>query len=81
MTPAEFKKGLETSSRGLDGKTKIIPYTDYGSWLKTQSKEFQESVIGKKRTALLRSGKITFSKMYTQNGKYITVKDLEMKYK
>jgi SPP1 gp7 family putative phage head morphogenesis protein len=80
MTPAEFKKGLQTSSRGLDGKTKIIPYQDYGTWLKTQPVKFQESVIGVARTKMLNDGTISFTKMYV-GGKYLTVKDLERLYK
>ncbi len=80
MTPTEFKKGLERSSRGVDGKTKIIDFTNYGAWLKTQPKAFQEEVLGKKRAGLLRSGKITYSKMWVGN-RYLSVKELEKKYK
>ena len=81
MTPTEFKKGLETSSRGVDGKTKIIDYTSYGNWIKTQPRAFQESVLGVKRTKMLNDGTITFKKMFTKNGNYITVKELERRYK
>lgn len=81
MTVREFRGGLERASRGPDGKTKIIGYTSYGSWLKTQSIDFQESVIGVKRTKLLNDGKISYDKLWTQNGNYLTVKELERRYK
>jgi SPP1 gp7 family putative phage head morphogenesis protein len=80
MTAAEMKRELEVSTRGPSGKTEIKKYQTYGTWLQTQPKEFIESVIGQKRTKMLLDGRITFDKMYTQNGKYLTVEQLETKY-
>ena len=80
MSPTEFKKGLEVSTRGEDGKTVIKAYRTYGDFLKNQSKSFQREVIGKKRTELLRSGKITFDKMWTQDKNYISVEKLRKLY-
>jgi len=76
----EIKEDLERPQRGEDGKTIIKPYQDYGTWIQTQSKEFQEEVLGVERSKLLRDDKITFKKMYTASGKQKTVEDLKKHY-
>ena len=80
MTAAEFKKGLQSSSRGPDGKTNIIDYKTYGEWLGTQKLSFQEEILGKRRAKLFNDGKVSYSKMFTRNGSYVTVADLEKRY-
>jgi len=46
-------------TRGEDGLKKVAAETDYYSWLKTQSAEFQDDVVGPTRGKLLRNGGIT----------------------
>ncbi len=81
MEPAEFKKSLERGQRGQSGQTTHVDYTNYGGWLKTQPLSFQREVLGTKRAQLFNDGKITFSKLFTRDGHYMSVKDLEKRYK
>lgn len=49
----------------------------YGEWLKKQSKGFQESVLGKRRTELYRAGKIEVSQFVDRTGRSLTIEELE----
>lgn len=80
LTCQEMKADLERPQRGPDGKTVIKPYKDYGSWIKTQTPDFQAEVLGTARAELLQNNEITFSKMYTNTGKRKTVEDLRKQY-
>lgn len=52
----ELQGGGTQFARGEDGPTRVSANLDYYDWLKTQSAEFQDSVIGSKRGKLLREG-------------------------
>lgn len=78
---SDVKKDLTRVERGPDGKSKPTgKYEDYGKWILTQPKSFQEEVLGIKRSKLLRDGDITFKKMYTSTGSRKTVADIEAHY-
>jgi hypothetical protein len=51
----------------------------YGGFLKRQSKEFQNEVLGPKRAALFRSGKVSISNFTDDNGRVLTLKQLAEK--
>ena len=52
-----LNRGETRAARNPDGKIEKVPAKQtYYSWLKNQPKAFQESVIGTKRTKLLRDG-------------------------
>jgi len=53
--------------------------TTYNSWLKQQSKEFQDDVLGVERAKLFRSGKITLDKFVDEKGRTLTLKELAAK--
>lgn len=81
MTCAQMKKDLTRVERGPDGKSRPTDkYQDYGTWIKTQPKDFQEEVLGIQRTKLLNDGTITFKKMYTQSGSIKTIDDIKKHY-
>jgi hypothetical protein len=55
--------------------------TDYQQWLKRQPRSVQEQILGVKRTELLRSGKLTIDKFYSNNNDLYTLKELSRRYK
>jgi hypothetical protein len=82
MSCSEAKSSLGRVARGPSGRSQTLgKYETFGEWILTQPKKFQEEVLGKKRAKLLRDGKITFDKMYTQAGKRRTVQSIEEHYK
>lgn len=74
---AEMKKDIDRPYRDPEtGKSIKAPYKDFGSWIQTQPKWFQEQVLGKRRAQLLRTGQIGFGKMYTRSGDRKTLEQL-----
>lgn len=51
--------------------------TDYNSWLKTQSKEVQQDVLGKTRLKLWKNNKLFMADMVHQNGRQLTLAELK----
>lgn len=49
---------------------------DFGSFLARQSKEFQETVLGKTRTELYRKGDLSLKELISPKGKYYTLDEL-----
>jgi len=47
----------------------------YGSWLKTQPKEFQDDVLGKTRAEYFRSGQVSIDR-FTRDGKLLSLEQL-----
>ena len=64
--------------RELTGQ--IPATTTYQEWLKSQSKEFQEDVLGKTKAALFRNGNLKLDKFVNNNGTELTLKQLAKKY-
>lgn len=73
-----FKKVPEVTKTDLGDRPQE---TDYQQWLKRQLKSVQEQVLGVKRTELLRSGKLTLDKFYSNNNDLYTLKELSRRYK
>jgi hypothetical protein len=51
-----FNPGAARPSKGSDGAEEVAAGTTYNSWLRKQSDEFQNDVLGVKRAELFRSG-------------------------
>lgn len=49
----------------------------YSGWLRQQTKEVQNEVLGEQRAKLFRSGKLTLDKFVDKTGSLYTLKDLE----
>ena len=49
---------------------------DFGSFLSRQTKEFQETVLGKQRTELYRKGELSLKDLISPKGKYYTIDEL-----
>lgn len=50
--------------------------TTYGEWLRSQSVEFQEDVLGKTKAKLFREGGLTLDKFVNRNGDELTIKEI-----
>jgi hypothetical protein len=59
----------------MDGQ--VPQETSYPEWLKAQSAERQDEVLGPTRGALLREGKIEFKDMYDAKGQFLTLEEME----
>ncbi len=57
----------------VDGKIK------YGDWLRTQSKEFAEEVMGKQRAELFLDNKLSIDKFINDKGKWIDLDTIQRK--
>ena len=53
--------------------------TDYDTFLRKQSKEFQEEVLGVERARLYRSGKELIGKYIDKSGRFYTLKELKQR--
>ena len=61
----------------LDGQ--IPAETDYATWLKKQSSARQIEVLGPTRARLMSEGNLPLERMYSQNGRYLTLDQLREK--
>ncbi|USZ48125.1 minor capsid protein [Halomonas sp. DN3] len=52
----------------------------YGGWLKRQPKEFQDDVLGPRRAALFRSGKLRIDQFTDDMGRALTLDELAARY-
>ena len=52
----------------------------YGGWLKRQPKEFQDDVLGPRRAALFRSGKLRIDQFVDDMGRALTLDELAARY-
>lgn len=68
----ELDKGTRAS---MDGQ--VSSDIEYQEWLKSQSPERQEKILGKERAKLLQEGKINPEKFFTENGRYLSLDELK----
>lgn len=66
--------GVAETRASIEGP--VSAKTTYSSFLKQQSKEFQDNVLGKERAKLFRSGKIPLDK-FTDHGRVLTLDELK----
>jgi len=65
---------------GSDGKQTVSGQTTYQSFLRRQSAEFQNEVLGVERAKLFRSGKLSIDKFSDDSGKVYTLDELHSMY-
>jgi SPP1 gp7 family putative phage head morphogenesis protein len=69
---------IEPSTRAsMDGQ--VPAKTDYEEWLKDQSAERQDEVLGPTRAALFRDGNLSLADLYSANGEELTIEELRKK--
>lgn len=64
-------------SVGSDGAKTVSGNLTYSGFLRDQSKEFQDEVLGPTRAKLFRSGKLTLDKFVDDAGRTLTLEQLE----
>jgi len=75
-----FDKEKSKRVARVDGKSTLISgQTTYNSWLKTQSNEFQEEVLGPKRAALFRKGGLSLNQFVDERYEPLTLEQLKRK--
>lgn len=67
----------QTTRASMDGQ--VPASTTFESWLKKQSKERQNAVLGAGKAELWRAGKITLRDLLDQNGRPLTTEELRKK--
>lgn len=78
VVKAKFRKDVMGERASADGL--VSNQTTYSGWLKGQTKEFQDDVLGAKRAELFRSGKLPLDKFVADNGRLLTLQELEQKF-
>lgn len=74
----KFDEFARKRTRELTGR---VPATEtYQTWLKRQSKEFQDDTLGKTKAKLFREGGLTLDKFVAANGSELTLAQLASKY-
>jgi SPP1 gp7 family putative phage head morphogenesis protein len=63
-------------AKGSGGKQNVNNETNYSQWLRKQSKEFQEEVLGKNKAKIFRDG-LPLDRFIDENGKPLSLKALE----
>lgn len=76
-TKGAFDTWARKRVRELTGTTPAE--TSYQDWLSTQSKAFQEDILGKTKAALFRDGNLTLDKFVTGAGDELTLAQLAVK--
>lgn len=76
-TKGDFDKFARQRRRELIGQ--VPATTSYQEWLKKQSPDFQDEVLGKAKAAMLRNGDITLDKFVSRDGEPLTLKQLNEK--
>jgi len=74
----EVTKGTRSSIDAINGK--VSRDTTFEQWFEGKDKTFQESYLGKGRYQLFKDGKITFSDLVNQQGRYLKLSELNSKY-
>lgn len=67
----------ERPSGGSDGQKLVSAQSTYGGWLRKQSIEFQNEVLGVDRAKLFRNGKLSIDKFTNDKGRVYTLKELK----
>lgn len=73
----EYSLGIDTTRSSMNGP--VSSKLTYSGWLKGQSKEVQNEVLGVERAKLFRSGEITLDRFVDSNGKTYTLEQLKQK--
>lgn len=77
-TKGAYDKFSRKRIRELTGQ--VPAATSYQEWLKRQSKEFQEDVLGKTKARLFRDGKLPLDKFVNRQGDELTLAELAGKH-
>ena len=68
----------QSTRASMDGQ--VPANLSYGDWLKKQSAERQDEVVGPTRGKLMREGKLPFDALYTDRGAVLTLEELRARH-
>ena len=71
----DFKEMPASERAAMNGR--VADKVTYGQWLKGQSRQTQELVLGKGKAQLFRSGKVAIRDFVDDRGRVLTLKELE----
>ena len=74
----KFDEFARKRKRELVGQ--VPAQTNYNDWLKTQTKEFQDQVLGVTRADMFRKGNITLDKFIARDGDVLTLDELKNRF-
>jgi hypothetical protein len=74
----KYRLAVQGERASMDGP--VSNQLTYGGFLKRQSVEFQNDVLGEERAKLFRSGKLTIDKFTDDRGRVLSLKELEDRY-
>lgn len=74
----EFRLGAQGERASMDGP--VDNRTTYGGFLRKQSAEFQDSVLGPERAKLFRSGKVRIDQFTDDLGRTLSLDDLAQRF-
>ena len=67
----------QRASKGASGGKPVSANKSYGTWLKTQPREFVDEALGAERSELFRAGKLSIDKFVDPTGRVYTLRELE----
>ena len=67
----------ERPAKGSEGRQIVSGLSTYGGWLRKQSAEFQNKVLGTERAKLFRNGKLSIDRFTNDKGQILTLKQLK----
>lgn len=78
MSAADRNDVIKSIKRDWTAKNvgQVPSVTTYDKWLRTQSKQFQEDVLGVKKAQLYRSGKLKLDEFVDHSGRELTLDEL-----
>ena len=73
----EYNLGSEITGERASADGPVSAQTTYSGWLKRQSSDVQDEVLGVERAKLFRSGKLSISKFTDDTGRIYTLEELK----
>jgi SPP1 gp7 family putative phage head morphogenesis protein len=77
VTSALLEEKAETDENGNEV---LSDHESYSDWLRKQSKEFQDDILGEDRAELFRKGELTLQKFVDESGRELTLEQLKATY-
>lgn len=77
LTGVDIEEFSPATRASMDGQ--VPNETTYGTWLKKQSAERQDDILGPTRGKLLREGGLDLDRFYNEKGRYLTLDEMRQR--
>jgi len=77
LTGVDIEEFSPATRASMDGQ--VPDETTYGSWLKKQSAERQDDILGPTRGKLMREGGLDLDRFYNEKGRYLTLDEMRQR--